>query len=800
MKIPFSWLKEFVEVKLSAEEVADKLTSIGIEVEGIDKVQTGFNGVIVAQITSVEKHPEADKLVIANVFTGSEELQIVCGAPNCRPGLKVALAKIGASLKSLDGKEFLIKKSKIRGVESFGMLCGAEELGLSSNGDGLIELPSSLALGQSMADLYAKTVLDISLTPNLSHCMSVMGVARELAALLNQPLKLPEISLQTEITKEPQLQIENKENGLCPRYSCRLIKNVKVAPSPDWLKQRLEESGIQPINNVVDVTNYVLLELGHPLHAFDYNKIESQKVLIRKAKEGEEIETLDGKKRVLSHHQLVIADSYQAIAIAGVMGGANSEVDATTDQVLLEAAYFDASNIRLTSRTLNLSTEASKRFERGVDPNQISNALNRATELIIKIAGGIAVNAPTDICASSFPPLVVQCRLEQVNRILGTTISKGEVENIFNQLQFPYSCDHQEIFSVQVPTYRKDIHLEIDLIEEVARFYGYHHILQKQTTYSSSNIPNDPLYLFEKKVGQLLVEQGLQECVTCDLIGPSLLEIVQDPSIAPQATIRVLNPTSIEQSLLRTSLLPGLLQVIKHNIDHQNSHFAGFEIGRLHFKEKEQYKEPTVVAIALCGKSSPHQWDRKGCFFDFYDLKGIIENLLQELGIKGALFKNTSLKTLHTGRQASIFVDAIEIGSFGEVHPAILRRLDVSQRILFAELHLKHLMTVSQEVKAIKPLVSFPGMERDWTITVSEALSYATIIEAIVSQASPILEEVFLKDVYCSEKLPSGFCNLTFRFKYRDSAKTLELETVESVHKRLTETVLKQFLQEIKTD
>jgi len=798
MKIPLSWLKEYIKLDLTPKDIASKLTSAGLEVESFSAVGASFTGVVVGEVLMIEKHPNADKLVVAKVTTGKKELQIVCGASNCRPGIKVALAEAGAVLTGEDGEKFHIKEGKLRGIESFGMLCGGDELGLSDNSEGILELPAEAVLGSCLGDFYSDTIFDISLTPNLSHCTSVMGVARELSAILDQSYHLPTVPFEESEESEDPIHVEISDSENCPRYACRFIKNIKVGPSPDWLKLRLEKCGLRSVNNVVDVTNYVLLEMGHPLHAFDYDKLENRKIIVRKAKDGESIQTLDGKKRMLNRKHLVIADATKPIAIAGVMGGENSEVTDPTRNIVLEAAYFDPINIRCTSRELNLSTDASKRFERGTDPNQLLIVLDRATALIVELTGGVAINEKQDIKSRDFPEIVVRCRLDRINQILGTTISKGEVENIFNSLRFNHSWDGHGGFLVVVPTYRNDIHLEIELIEEVARLYGYDHIIKAKTTFSSSLIPSDPMFLFEKKVRNLLIAEGLQEFLTCDLIGPSLLNLVQDDSIPEEAIVKVLNPTSIEQSLLRTSLLPGLLQVVKHNIDHQNHQIAGFETGLLHFREGDSYKEPTVMGIILSGKSGPHQWDMKSRPFDFYDLKGIVENLLHELGVRFPVFKNLNIKTLHSGRQASVFVDSLEIGSIGEIHPSIQRRLDVNQRILFGEFNLKDLMQVAKPVEMIRPLVIFPGTERDWTITIHENVPCIKVVEAVLAQASPIIEDVFIWDVYRSEKLPVGFHNLTLRFKYRDSSKTIEIETVEIVHKRLITEVLKKFKDEIK--
>lgn len=800
MKVPLSWLKEYIDLNLTPAEIANKLTLAGLEVEGYHTNNSIPSEVVVGQVLEVEKHPNADKLVVAQVTNGKETLQIVCGAANCRRGLKVALAQIGAILKGNDGQEIQIKKSKIRGVESSGMLCAADELGLEKESVGILELPNETIVGTSLAELYADTIFDISLTPNLSHCTSILGVARELSAITSLPYRLPAISVKEENDESYEnslgVKILNPED--CPRYACRLIKNVRIEPSPEWLKHRLTQCGLRSVNNIVDITNYVLLELGHPLHAFDYDRIQNQQIVVRHANEGESIQTLEGKKRQLEENDLIIADSSRPIAIAGVMGGANSEVNDETKHVVLECAYFDPISIRKTSKALGLSTDASKRFERGTDPNQVLMVLDRATGLIEMLAGGTSLKGNVDVKFKEFPPAIVPCRLNRINQILGTNLSRGEVENIFHSLGFEYRWDGPSQFLVTVPTYRVDIKEEIDLIEEAARLYGYENIAKTNAPFYSSRIPSTPLYLFEQKVQNCLIAQGLQEFLTCDLIGPSLLNLVQDESIAEEAMIKVLNPTSIEQSVLRTSLLPGLLEVVKHNIDHQNDNIAGFETGRIHFKEGSDYKEPTVVGIILTGKSGPPYWNAKSQDFDFFDLKGIVENLFRELGIRYPVFKNLNIKTLHSGRQASVFVDSLEVGSIGEIHPAIQHRLDINQRVLFGEFNLDDLMQVAKPVEYIRPLINFPGMERDWTITIKESVPYTAVIDAIISQASPILEDVFLLDIYRSEKLPAGFQNLTLRFKYRDPSKTLELETVETVHHRLINEVIKRFKEEIK--
>jgi phenylalanyl-tRNA synthetase beta chain len=538
--------------------------------------------------------------------------------------------------------------------------------------------------------------------------------------------------------------------------------------------------------------------MGHPLHAFDYDKLEEQEIVVRKAKEGETIQTLDSKERVLKETMLMICDAVRPVAIAGVMGGLDSEIQDQTQNIVLESAYFDPMSIRRTSKQLGLQTDASKRFERGTDPNQIVAVLDRTAMLIQQVAGGEILSGLIDNQAKEFPEAIIVCRLSRINQIIGRSFSRGEVEEIFKRLQFPYQWDGQDQFSVHVPTYRGDIKAEIDLIEEVARLYGYDNIPRQGGRYQASTLPSVPVYLFEKEVRSRLIGEGLQEFITCDLIGPTLLQIVQDNSMPEEAMIKVMNPTSIEQSILRTSLLPGLLQVAKYNFDHQNHNIAGFEVGRIHFREGEQYQEQSVTGIILMGQASLPHWDQKARSFDFFDLKGIVENILNAFGISNYQFKNLGLETFHSGRQASIFVDSLEVGSIGEIHPAIQRRLDIPQRILFGEFNLHDLMQIAKPIEKVAPLAIYPGSERDWTFTVKDSVPFAKILEIILKQGSAILEEVSLKDIYRSEKLGADNQNMTLHFVYRDPSKTIEQEVVEAEHHRLTTAVVEQLGDSVK--
>lgn len=631
------------------------------------------------------------------------------------------------------------------------------------------------------------SVFEISLTPNLGHCSSVIGVARELSAASGVPVILSPTPLKEDGTLPitDYASVEVVDPKLCPRYACRMIRGLSIGPSPEWLKSRLEACGLRSVNNVVDVTNYVLLEMGQPLHAFDADRLHGCSIIVKKAEDGQAFTTLDGKTRLLNEKDLLIWSAGQPVALAGIMGGAESEVTVGTTNILLESACFSPSSVRRTSKKLGLMTDASKRFEREIDFNNIVVALDRAAQLIQQTAGGRICKGMIDSCLQPLPERQISCRISRTNKLLGTQLSVSEVETCFQKLAMNSTWDGQDTFRVSIPTYRNDLKEEVDLIEEVARIYGYDNIRKETTKFSASDLPHATSFLNEREMRQRLVAEGLQEFLTCDLIGPSMRHVVNEKDQEDKALVVVLNPTSVEQSVLRTSLLPGLLQAVKYNWDHQNHNINGFEIGRIHFKEGDKYIEEPVAGIILSGKSRSHHWDVKPLDYDFSDLKGIIENIVRELKVENVTFKATSLPVFHPGRQAGIFVGPLEIGSFGEVHPAVQRRLDVPQRILFAEINLHALFQHRKQDVKMQQIPLYPGSERDWTITLKEDVQIAVVFDAVYAEPSALLVDLALLDVYQSDKLGKGLKNVTFRFFYRDSTKTIAQEEVDAEHARI---------------
>jgi phenylalanyl-tRNA synthetase beta chain len=632
-------------------------------------------------------------------------------------------------------------------------------------------------------------VLEIALTPNLAHCASIRGIARELAAMTAEALHLPNFSVvergEAPIQQATSVTVENR--AACPRYACRVITHVHVAPSPPWLKERIEQCGMRSVNNVVDITNLVLLEFGHPLHAFDFDRLEGRRIVVRNAKKGEKIVTLDGNEHYPTEETLLICDAKKPIALAGIMGSGESEVTQGTTSILLESAYFEPKQVRRAAKRMGIHSEGSYRFERGVDPNGVIEALERASSWICEIAGGRALQGVIDIKEQEFLPRTLSCRLARINQVLGTHLAMSEVELIYHRLGLQVVHSKEDLITVKVPTYRHDLLQEIDLIEEVARFYGYGNIHKKEkASFRTGSLPHSPEYLFASKVRSLLISEGLQEFLTCDLISPAQAALILTDNFPARTLIKLLNPHSVEQSVMRPSMLPGMLSVIKYNADHAIYSVAGFEVGRLHFTSKERYFEPSALAIVLTGERAHYHWEKKEEKTDFFDLKGIVENFFEGLKISDYTFLPGQHTNFHPGRQAMIKIENVEVGIMGEIHPFTLKKAGLEHPLFFAELNLDDLSRFINPAIKMKPLPQFPASARDWTVTVAENIGVGQMFHWIEQERSDLLESFSLLDVYRSDKLGSERKNVTFRFVYRDRSKTLSLSAVENEHVRIT--------------
>lgn len=792
MRIPLSWLKEYIDTELDPINIAEVLTTAGLEVEKIEKSDLGFSSVVFGKVLAATPHPEADRLKVARVTDGTQEFQVVCGASNCREGLVTAFAKVGATLTDKDGSTFTIKKGTLRGVESFGMLCSGEELGFLAT-EGIIEIPDHSLVGKELQDVYGDVVFEISLTPNLGHCMSIKGIARELAALTNAPYttKKPHLIEKKDLTIGEKISVSIDDPVNCYRYCARYLENVQVGPSPEFIVKRLQASGLRPINNVVDITNYVLLECGQPLHAFDYDKIEGSSIRIDSTKEKTSFVTLDQQERELPEGSLVIYDMEKPIALAGIMGGNNSSVSETTTRLVLESAYFDPSCIRRTSKKMHLRSDSSSRFEKNVDFEAVEQALDYAAHLIQEHAKADIASGKIDEKTKSFTLRKLNCRISRLNSLLGTQLSLHEVENIFQRLRMHTETNSENLsITVTVPSFRNDIQSEIDLVEEAARIYGYNNIAIKPSKAHFSELSHCNLYEMEKQVRAHLVSEGLQECLNCDLISPKLAQLAQlaleHESKSDDLLIHVLQPSSVDQSILRPSLLPGFLQTVRHNFDHQNFSLSCFEIGFTHYKNQGKCIERPTCAILLTGSMAPHFWKEKEREADFFDLKAVVENLFAAELIDTARFIPSSIPGYHPGKQAIIESNGHALGLLGEIHPNILTKLDLSQRVFFAELDIEALFKASKRKQMqLKPLSQYPGTDRDWTGTFKKEVSLEEILSVAKQIPSKILQEVFLLDLYTSEKLGIDKKNITLRFIYRDDRKTIAFETAEKEHARI---------------
>jgi len=779
VKVPLSWLKQFLPITETALEVAARLTALGIEVESISGGEATFSGVVIGQVVEAGPHPNADRLKVATVTDGSETFQVVCGAPNCRAGIVTAFARMGAELTEESGTKWKIKKSKIRDVESCGMLCSRKELQVSEESEGIVELPQETPLGIDAAAVLLDPVFELSFTPNLGHAQSVLGVVRELAASYKLPFTMPHAALQE--TARGTVEIET--SPLCPRFSCRIMKGVKVAPSPAWLQTRLILCGMRPVNNLVDAANYVTLELGLPLHIYDYDTIVGDLIRVHATEAPCTVETLDGVKREAPVGTLLVSDAEKPLALAGIMGGQSSAVTEKTCNILIESAVFDRAAIRKASRLLDLKTDASSRFDRGVDGGSTATVLTRVSQLILELAGG-EVCPLVDHYPAPCKPRTIALRGKRVNTLLGLHLSESEIIDLLQRLDMKVDPNGE----IQIPSYRNDIQIEVDLIEEVARLYGYANFPKPHPAYSSGVLSSSPLFVIEQHFRSRLLQEGLQECVTCDLISPGENARTQEVGMPSASILRVLHPRSQDLSILRTSLLPGLLKVAHHNFNHGEENLALFEVGKIHFKKEETVLEPTCAAILLTGLSRPSHFDRKPFPFDFFDLKGMLENILAPLSLE---FSPSHLHTLHPWRQAEIKVGTITIGTLGEIHPTLAAHYDLHGRPLFAELNLSDLLPLLSQEKKFQPFSLYPSSFRDWTISVPTLFPYKELA-ALIQSCSRV--PFTLIDSFSQDENRK---NLTLRFVYQSKEETIDAETITRAHEKLMQAVAEKLAHRI---
>ena len=788
MKVSLNWIKDYVEIRMELKDLVDLLTMAGLEVEGTTSVGEGFEKVVVAEIQSVQRHPNADRLSLVEAKTHRETFSIVCGATNIRGGQKVPLALVGARLPN--GVE--IKRSKIRGVTSDGMLCSEIELALGQDASGIMILPPHVPLGADLGEALGlkDTILDISITPNRPDWLCVIGVAREIAALTHQRVKYPRPTVTDrgeEIHQKTSVTILDQD--LCPRYVARMIEEVKIGLTPQWMSHRLERVGIRSINNVVDVTNYVMMEYGQPLHAFDFEFLEGGRIIVRRAKEGEEFITLDGVKRTLDGEMLMICDGAKPVAIAGVMGGLNSEIKEYTKRVLLESAYFNPAGNRRTSKKLGLETEAAYRFGRGIDFGGCLVAANRATQLIQELAGGRVVEGVVDVYPTPITPSPIRLSVKKVRQILGTEVSAERVRNCLEDLELEVRGGDGDVLVVTPPSFRGDLEREIDLIEEVARLDGYEKIPLTLPKGPPSSEERSKESLVESKAIDTLIYHGYHEVINYSFTSPTSWDRIGLPPDDPRRQhLRILNPLTEDFSVMRTTLIPGLMETVRHNVSRKNSNLKLFELKKV-FPPQAGERLPKEVkflaGLAMGFERDPH-WAFSPRLVDFYDIKGCVEDLLDGLQIKEAMFsKADDIPYLHPGKASKVILNHEVLGVLGEVHPQVLGHYEVHETVYLFEMDFSKMVKWAGEGRRFQPLPKFQAVYRDLSIVVDKALEAERVVEAIRAFRQPFVEEVALFDIYQGPPIPEGKKGVSYRIRYQANDRTLTDEEVNRYHEKL---------------
>ncbi len=803
MKVSLNWLNDYVDIRTDVKDLVNLLTMAGLEVEGITSTGEGFDKVVVAEIESVRKHPGADRLSLVDVKTGREKYSVVCGATNIREGQKVPLALVGARLPN--GME--IRRSKIRGVTSEGMLCSETELGLGADASGIIILSSLLRPGANFGDALGlrDIVLDIGITPNRPDCLCVIGVAREIAALTHQKMRYPSVPLSEageDIHRKTSVTILDPD--LCPRYVARMIEGVKIGPSPQWMRNRLEKVGVRSISNVVDVTNYVMMEYGQPLHAFDFELLEEGRIVVRRARNGEGFVTLDGIKRTLDGEMLMICDGVKPVAIAGVMGGLNSEISNDTKIVLLESAYFDPASNRETSKKLGLETEASYRFGRGIDYGSCVSVANRAAQLIQELAGGRVVEGVVDAYPVSLKLNPIRLRIPRTRQILGTEVSAEDVETYLKNLELEVHSGEENVLVVTPPSFRRDLEREIDLIEEIARMDGYEKIpvTLPQSPPSPAKLGRE--LLLERKASEVLIRYGYHEVVNYSFTSPSSGDLIgllpDDPK---KQHLPILNPLAEDLSVLRTSLLPGLLETARYNVSRKILNLKLFELRKVFLPEKgaELPREVKSLGGIAMGADRDLHWASAPRAIDFFDIKGCIEDLLEVLQIEGIKFRRGEdpIPFLHPGNAARILFGEEVLGVLGEAHPEVLERYEIPGRAYLFEIDFEQLVKRAGEGRWFKPLPRFPAVYRDLSLVIDDGLETEEIADAIKAFQKPFIDEVILFDIYRGTPIPEGKKGVSFRIRYQANDRTLTDEEVNEDHEKLISRLKEIFQAELRS-
>jgi phenylalanyl-tRNA synthetase beta chain len=796
MKISYNWLKDFLKTDKTPEDISTILTDIGLEVESLEHTESvpgGLAGLVIAEVLSCEPHPDADRLKVTTVNKGDGEvLQVVCGAPNVAEGQRVVLAGVGTTVYPIEGEPFKIKKSKIRGQVSEGMICAEDEIGLGQSHAGIMVLPDDAPVGKAANEYFEldnDAVFEIGLTPNRADAASHLGVARDIAAYLKSKIGLPEIA-EVELGDGP-VSVVVEDAALCPRYSSLTIEGIKVAESPKWLRERLMSIGVRPINNVVDITNYVLHELGQPLHAFDADKIAGGKVIVKTLPESTPFVTLDDIERKLSGKDLMICDAEKPLCIAGVFGGQSSGVTEATTSVFLESAYFNAVSVRKTSKFHGLKTDASFRFERGTDPDMTVFALKRAAHLMMELAGGKIRGGMSDLYPSPVQPFRVSVSTDHVRKLIGAEISDADIRSIIEALDIRVLSAEGAALELEVPPYRVDVTREVDIIEEVLRIYGYNQIEIKQQLKASLNpSPKPDRELVQNQVSDLLIGNGFNE-----ILNNSLTRLAYADN--EEEAVRILNPLSSDLDTMRQNLLFQGLEAVAYNQKRKTSDLRLFEFGSVYFTAPTGYREEKHLALFMAGNASSEQWNNPSEKLSFYHLKGLVDGLLSRLNIKGLQVSDADAKQLAYGlsyhRGAQVFVN------FGAVGRKELKATDVQGEVFYADFNWDALMKAIRKNKIVYKEVSrFPSVRRDLAMLVDRQVSFLALKSLAEKTERKILQSVNVFDVYEGDKIPQGKKSYALSFVFQDEEKTLTDKQIDSVIQKLIVNFEKELKAEIR--
>lgn len=795
MRVTYNWLKEYVDIDLTAAELAARLDLTGIEVESLVHLGDGFDRVVVGKIVSIEPHPNADRLSCCLVDVGREKpAEIVCGAKNIKTDDLVPVALPGANLPN----GLKIKISKLRGRKSEGMMCSAAELQLGKDAGGILILPVSAQIGAPISQVLELDdyLFELEVTPNRPDCLGVIGLAREVAAITGGKFKIPNIkAVATGTATDSQIEVKVEAADLCPRYVACLFKDVSIGPSPIWLIRRLEAVGIRAVNNIVDITNYIMMETGQPLHAFDFDLIKGAQIVVRRAQAGENLITIDHIKRELNPEMLLITDAKHPLALAGVMGGFDSEISAQTTSVLLESAAFLPTNIMRTSRSLELITESSYRFEKGVDVNGCLYAAERAALLMVELAGAQLQTGAIDIYPKKLGARKVNLRPARANQILGTKISRTKMATILNGLELSTKAGpKKDALTVTIPTFRVDLEREIDLIEEIARVYGLNKIPPTLPLSTAAERGLSPLQLQRQALRQIMLSAGFNEAVNYTFIGNKELDFMTLPDGHPwRRAPRLTNPISEEQKLLRTSLLPGLLRNVKHNLNHGQNNVRIFEMGTI-FLETSQVLPTEILELGglLSGDREPSNWLNSAGEVDFFDIKGMVEIIAEQANLNDYDFRPATHASLHPGSTAELLAEGEVVGLMGQVHPDVQRAYGIKQKVFVFQIEVDNLLGRTISERAFREIGRLPGVELDLALVVDERTANEQIKKVIRDSGEGLLKELRLFDLYRGSNLPPGKKSLAYALTYRSDKRTLREKEVQKIHQRIIRKVFQE--------